>query len=59
MGRGNPNWIRTAKERRALASRNAKPAREVRLGGFILAALLGAAIGMVIIGGARAPRGGQ
>ena len=59
MGRGNPNWIRAAKERRALALRNAQSKTELSVGGFILAALLGAAIAMVVIGVARARRGGQ
>ena len=59
MGRGNPNWIRTAKERRALALRNAESTPELSVGRFILAALLGAAISMVVIGIARSRRGGQ
>lgn len=58
MGRGNPNWIRAAKERRAMALRNeSKP--ELSIGGFLLATLLGAAIALLIISVARAPRGGQ
>jgi hypothetical protein len=59
MGRGNPNWIRAAKERRALALRNQTAKRELSVGGFILAALLGAAIALVIIGIARSRRGEQ
>ena len=59
MGRGNPNWIRAAKERRALLLRNAPSKTELSVGGFILAALLGAAIAMVVIGVARARGGGQ
>jgi hypothetical protein len=59
MGCGNPNWIRAAKERRALALRNAESKPERTVGGFILAALLGAAIAMVIIGVIRSRRGGQ
>ena len=57
MGRGNPNWIRAAKERRALALRN-ESKRELGVGGLLLAALLGAAIAVVIMA-ARAKRGGQ
>jgi hypothetical protein len=53
MGRGNPNWIRAAKERRALALRNDPSKGELSVGGFILAALLGAAIALIIIGVAR------
>jgi hypothetical protein len=56
MGRGNPNWIRAAKERRALALRNEQP-KELSVGGFILASLLGAAIAIVIIALARSRRG--
>ena len=56
MGRGNPNWIRAAKERRALALRREQPKREVSVGGFILAALFGVAIALVIMGLARSPR---
>ncbi len=59
MGRGNPNWIRAAKERRALAVRNAPSKAELSVGGFILAALLGAAIAMVVLGVARSRRAGQ
>ena len=55
MGRGNPNWIRAAKERRALALQ-AKP---LSVGGFILAALVGVAITLVVIGVARSRRGAQ
>ncbi len=58
MGRGNPNWIRAAKERRELAVRNEQP-KELSLGGFILASLLGAAIAVVIIALARSRRGAQ
>jgi len=54
MGRGNPNWIRAAKERRALARQAEQPTRELSVAGFVLAALLGAAIVLVIIGIARA-----
>ena len=54
MGRGNPNWIRAAKERRALARHGEQPKRELSVAGFVLAALLGAAIALVIIGIARA-----
>jgi hypothetical protein len=59
MGRGNPNWIRAAKERRALALRSEQSRTGLSLGGFILAALLGAAIAMVIIGVVRSRREGQ
>jgi hypothetical protein len=59
MGRGNPNWIRAAKERRALALRNAQSQPELSVGGFVLAALLGAAIALVVLGVARLRRGGQ
>jgi len=58
MGRGNPNWIRAAKERRELGLRNAQP-KELSVGGFILASLLGAAIAIVIIALARSRRGAQ
>ncbi len=46
IGRGNPKWILAAKERRELAVRNEQP-RELSLGGFTLASLLGAAIAIV------------
>jgi hypothetical protein len=59
MGRGNPNWIRAAKERRALALRNEQPTRGLSVGGFVLAAMIGAAIALVIIGVVRGRRGGQ
>jgi hypothetical protein len=59
MGRGNPNWIRAAKERRAFALRNAQSKPALSVGGFILAALLGAAIAMVVVGAMRSRRGGQ
>ncbi len=59
MGRGNPNWIRAAKERRALALRSVQSKPELSVGGFILATLLGAAIAMVVIGIARSRGGGQ
>jgi hypothetical protein len=39
--------------------RNAQPKAELSVGGFILAALLGAAIAMVVLGVMRARRGGQ
>lgn len=58
MGRGNPNWIRAAKERRELVVRSEQP-KELSLGGFILASLLGAAIAIVIIALARSRRGAQ
>lgn len=58
MGRGNPNWIRAAKERRSLALRNDQ-AKPLSVGGFILAALVGVAIALVIIGVARSRRGAQ
>ena len=58
MGRGNPNWIRAAKERRALALRN-EQSTPLSVGGFILAALVGVAIALVIIGVARSRRGAQ
>jgi hypothetical protein len=58
MGRGNPNWIRAAKERRALALRN-EPPKQLSVGAFILATLLGVAIALVIIGVARSRRGAQ
>jgi hypothetical protein len=58
MGRGNPNWIRAAKERRALALRN-EQSKALSVGGFILAALVGVAIALVIIGVARSRRGAQ
>ena len=58
MGRGNPNWIRAAKERRELALRNEQP-KGLSVGGFILATLLGAAIAFVIIALARSRRGAQ
>lgn len=57
MGRGNPNWIRAAKERRALALRNEQSERELGVGKFIVAALLGVAIAVVIIGIARSRPG--
>lgn len=56
MGRGNPNWIRAAKERRALALRKGQ-SKELSVGGLLLATLLGAAIAFVIIALGR-PRGG-
>lgn len=56
MGRGNPNWIRAAKERRALALRDER-SKPLSVGGFILAALVGVAIARVIIGVARSTRG--
>ena len=59
MGRGNPNWIRAAKERRALAVRNTEATPAISIGGFVLAALLGAAIALVVIGLARSRGGGQ
>ena len=58
MGRGNPNWIRAAKERRALALRD-EGAKPLTVGGLILAALVGVAIALVIIGVARSRRGDQ
>lgn len=57
MGRGNPNWIRAAKERRAPALRN-ESKRELSVGGFLLAALLGAVIAVVIMT-VRSKRGEQ
>ena len=56
MGRGNPNWIRAAKERRALPLRTESKS-ELSVGGFLLATLLGAAIALVIIAVARSRRG--
>ena len=58
MGRGNPNWIRAAKERRELALRTESKS-ELSVGGFLLATLLGAAIALVIIAVARSRRGAQ
>jgi hypothetical protein len=45
------------KERRALALRN-EQSKPLSVGGFILAALVGVAIALVIIGVARSRRGG-
>jgi hypothetical protein len=56
MGRGNPNWIRAAKERRALALRN-EPESGLSIGGLIFAAFLGVAIAAIILGIARSRRG--
>jgi hypothetical protein len=58
MGRGNPNWIRAAKERRALALQN-EPRPGLGLGGLLFAALLGVAIAAIMIGIARSKRGEQ
>jgi hypothetical protein len=57
MGRGNPNWIRAARERRELALRHEDSTHALSVGGVVFAALLGVAIAFVVIGIARSRSG--